>query len=376
MNILVAPDSFKHALSAIRVAENLKKGLLEVSPKHSIDLMPLADGGEGTVESITYATGGDMVKVKVHDPLMRSIESTFGISGDGKSAIIEMAAASGIQLISQHERNPLKTTTYGTGELISAAMDKGCHDILVGIGGSATNDGGMGMAAALGVRFLDEQGRDLTPRGESLGLISQIILDGLDQRIKDTRIEIACDVTNPFTGPEGASQVYGPQKGADPEMVTALDKSMSHFAAMIRKHVGIDLETIPGAGAAGGLGGGLVAFLDAKLVEGFPAIALRVGLETAIQKTDLIITGEGKIDQQTQFGKTPAGVANLAKKYDKPVIAVAGTVGEDVDALYELGIDLILPILNKPMLLAEAIDITDELLVHTGERIARILNLL
>lgn len=373
MRILIAPDSYKNALSALEVAKSLKSGLQKVFQDAEFEILPMADGGEGTVEALIDATQGDIITARVHDPLMRPVESSFGITGDGITAVIEMASASGIQLITSGERNPWITTTYGTGELILAALDRGCRDIILGIGGSATNDCGMGMAAALGVKFLDHAGNSVGPGGGMLAEVTRIDISGLDNRIKETKIMVACDVTNPLTGPSGAAHVYGPQKGADPEMVKKLDSNLKKFSDLIMEQLGNDVGKIPGAGAAGGLGAGLIAFLDGELVEGVPAIAAKTGLEEAVAKADIVITGEGGIDFQTQFGKTPYGVAQVAKKYGKPVIAVAGTIGKGVDELYSKGIDAVISILDRPLSLEEAIEETPALLEATGERIGRLL---
>jgi glycerate kinase len=373
MRILIAPDSYKNALSALEVAKSLKSGLQKVFQDAEFEILPMADGGEGTVEALIDATQGDIITARVHDPLMRPVESSFGITGDGITAVIEMASASGIQLITSGERNPWITTTYGTGELILAALDRGCRDIILGIGGSATNDCGMGMAAALGVKFLDHAGNSVGPGGGMLAEVTRIDISGLDNRIKETKIMVACDVTNPLTGPSGAAHVYGPQKGADPEMVKKLDSNLKKFSDLIMEQLGKDVGKIPGAGAAGGLGAGLIAFLDGELVEGVPAIAAKTGLEEAVAKADIVITGEGGIDFQTQFGKTPYGVAQVAKKYGKPVIAVAGTIGKGVDELYSKGIDAVISILDRPLSLEEAIEETPALLEATGERIGRLL---
>jgi glycerate kinase len=361
MRILIAPDSYKNALSALEVAKSLKSGLQKVFQDAEFEILPMADGGEGTVEALIDATQGQMVKTPVCDPLMRPIESSFGITGDGVTAVIEMASASGIQLITSGERNPWITTTYGTGELILAALDRGCRDIILGIGGSATNDCGMGMAAALGVKFLDHAGNSVGPGGGMLAEVTRIDISGLDNRIKETKIMVACDVTNPLTGPDGAAHVYGPQKGADPEMVNKLDSNLKKFSDLIMEQLGKDV------------GAGLSAFLDGELVEGVPAIAAKTGLDEAVAKADIVITGEGGIDFQTQFGKTPYGVAQVAKKHGKPVIAVAGTIGKGVDELYSKGIDAVISILDRPLSLEEAIEETPSLLEATGERIGRLL---
>jgi glycerate kinase len=373
MKILIAPDSFKDALSALEVADSLGKGLRKALPDAQIRIVPMADGGEGTVESLIDATGGRLVGVRVRDPLMREVESSFGISGDGEMAVIEMAAASGLQLIGTEERNPWITTTFGTGELIRAALDHGCRTILLGIGGSATNDGGTGMAEALGARFLDAGGNPVAPGGGALGGISRIDVSGLDRRIINTRVLVACDVTNPLTGPEGASRVYGPQKGADETMAGKLDENLAGFAALIRDRLGKEVDRVPGAGAAGGLGAGLIAFLGARLIEGVPAIAERIGLEEKVKWADLVITGEGSMDFQTRFGKTPFGVARIAKAHDKPVIAVAGSLGEGYDRLYDEGFDAIVSILDSPMTMERAIAATAPLLEQCGRMIGNLL---
>ena len=375
MRILIAPDSYKNALSALEVAKCIKAGLQKVLPDVHMDLLPMADGGEGTVQALIDATGGRLIHTSVHDPLMRPVESSFGITGDGLTAVIEMASASGLQLITADERDPWVTTSCGTGELIRAALDEGCRDILLGIGGSATNDCGMGMAAALGVRFLNVTGDLVDHGGGNLGEVAIIDISQLDARIRETKIRVACDVSNPLTGPTGASHVYGPQKGADSEMAEKLDRHLHQFAGVIRKQLGKEVESITGSGAAGGLGAGLMAFLDGELVEGVAAIAGKTGLEEAVAKADLVITGEGKIDSQTQYGKTPFGVARVAKKHGKPVIAIAGSIGEGADVLYEKGIDAIVSILDRPLSLEEAIQKTPVLLEATGERVGRVIML-
>lgn len=373
MRILIAPDSFKNALSAMEVGKSIKAGLLKALPDAEIELLPMADGGEGTVEALIDATGGRLITARVHDPLMRPIEASFGVTGDGLTAVIEMASASGIQVISAEERNPWITTTYGTGELVLAALEEGCRNLILGIGGSATNDCGMGLAAALGVRFLKANGDPVDHGGGSLADVTTIDMSGLDVRISGTSIMVACDVDNPLTGPAGASYVYGPQKGADHEMVKKLDQNLLHFAGVIREQLGKEVDNIAGAGAAGGLGAGLIAFLDGQLVQGVKAVAKVTGLDQATKKADLVITGEGKIDSQTRYGKTPFGVAQSAKKYNKPVIAIAGTIGEGAEELYDKGIDTIFSILDGPQSLEEAIEKTSRLLEATGERIGRLI---
>ena len=375
MNILIAPDSFKDCLSAMEVAAALGRGIQKILPDASCSLLPLADGGEGTVEAVIDATGGKRREVLVLDPLMREVNSFYGITGDGGTAVIEMAAASGIELLATEERDPWLTSTFGTGQLISDALDQGVKKILLGIGGSATNDGGSGMAQALGVVFRGKHGTMEVRGGGALGEVEQIHLDGLDPRLAAVEIIVACDVDNPLTGPRGASVVYGPQKGADEAMVKKLDRNLLHFAELIRDQLGKEVNTLAGAGAAGGLGAGLVAFLDASLTLGFNMVAGLVGLEEKVREADLVLTGEGKMDAQTRFGKTPFGVAQLARKHGKFVIGVAGTLDEDAGELYEVGFDLLMPIQEKPGDLETSLKNAEQLLERTGERLARLLRM-
>jgi len=375
MNILIAPDSFKDSLSALKVASALGRGIQKILPGARCTLVPMADGGEGTVEAVIDATDGETISVSVLDPLMRGITASYGITGDGKSAVIEMAAASGIELLKNSERDPWITSTFGTGQLIMDALNRRCGRIMVGIGGSATNDGGAGMAQALGVKFSGKFGDLPVQGGGALGEVDRIHMEGLDPRIAGTQVIVACDVTNPLTGPLGASVVYGPQKGAGEEMVRHLDRNMSHFAATIRDQLGRSVSEIPGAGAAGGLGAGLMAFLDARLVKGFDMVAEVVGLEEKIRKADLVITGEGKLDGQTRFGKTPFGVAQMAKSMGKPVVGVAGIIEGDATVLYELGFDLLMPIQEKPCDLEYSLKNSEQLLERTGERMARLIKM-
>jgi len=375
MNILIAPDSFKDCLSAMEVAAALGRGIQKILPEASCRLLPLADGGEGTVEAVIDATGGKRIELQVMDPLMREVNSFYGITGDGETAVIEMASASGIELLRADERDPWITSTFGTGQLIRDALDHGVSKILLGIGGSATNDGGSGMAQALGVVFNGRYGTVEVQGGGALGEVEQIQLDGLDPRLAGVEIVVACDVDNPLTGPLGASAIYGPQKGAHKEMVEKLDQNLAHLAELVQAQLGKDVSKVPGAGAAGGLGAGLMAFLDARLVGGFALVAGVVGLEGRIGEADLVITGEGKMDAQTRFGKTPFGVAQLAKKKGLPVIGVAGTLDEDASVLYKLGFDLLMPIQEKPVDLEESLRDAKQLLERCGERLARLLSI-
>jgi len=373
MNILIAPDSFKDCMSAAEVSGALRKGILKVLKDATIQQVPLADGGEGTVEAVIQATGGSRITLKVNDPLMREVESFYGITGDGNTAVIEMAAASGLELLSPGERNPWLTTTYGTGQLMLDAAGRGCSRVMVGIGGSATNDGGAGMATALGYRFLDGTGLPIKAGGGGLAGLHRIDARGADPRIKQAEILVACDVTNPLTGPRGASFTYGPQKGADQEMVERLDVNLAHYANIIRSQMERDIAEVPGAGAAGGLGAGLMVFADAKLGNGFEMIAETVQLREKIEQADLVITGEGRMDHQTPYGKTPYGVAQMARNLGKPVIGIAGSLEAGSEVLYQHGFNLLLPIQERPLDLSEALERAGELLVRTGERIGRML---
>ncbi len=375
MNVLIAPDSFKGSISSREVANYIEKGFKKILPQANIKKVPIADGGEGTVESVIESAGGSILKAVVHDPLMRKINSFFGILDNGKTAVIEMAAASGIGLLSPEEQNPWHTTSYGTGELIKAALYEGCSNIILGIGGSATNDAGAGMLRALGVKFTDKTGNEVKHGGGFLSEISSFDVSRLDKRIKAAKIQVASDVSNPFTGITGASLVYGPQKGANEDMVFKLDKNLKHFAYLIKKILNKDIESIPGAGAAGGMGGGLLAFFDAELIPGFQLISRITGLEALIKNSHMVITGEGKIDNQTLYGKTPIGILKMAQEYKVPVIAVTGNLSESTDKLYKIGFQVIMPIIDKPMTIDEALKNAPSMLEDTGERIARFVQL-
>ena len=371
MKIIVAPDSYKGSLSAKEVADAIEKGLKKVDETIEVVKVPMADGGEGTVQSLVDASNGKLVTLKVMDPLMREIDSFYGILGDGTTAVMEMAAASGLPLIKKEEKNPWKTTTFGTGQLIKHALDMGCRSIIMGIGGSATNDGGCGMAMALGVKFLDKEGNEVGFGGGSLGLIHSIDVSGLDERIKECTIVAACDVDNPLVGLKGASHIFGPQKGADTEMVLALDKNLQHYGMLVEEALGVSLLDYPGAGAAGGLGGGLLAFLGASLKSGIDIVIDTTKLEEIMKGADLVITGEGMIDYQTLHGKTPYGVARAASKQNIPVIAIAGGIGNNIEVLYDHGFTSIFSIVDKPMTLDEAIENCDALLQSVAERVLR-----
>jgi glycerate kinase len=353
-NIVIAPDSFKESLTAPEVAEAIRKGIIRAVPSANTILVPMADGGEGTVQALVQSTRGKIIQVPVHDPLMRRIHAFFGILGDGQTAVIEMAAASGIELLSEKEKNPLKTSTFGTGELINAALDTSCNKLIIGVGGSATNDGGAGMLQALGIKFIDKNGEEISPAGGSLDKIREIDTSSLDKRLNTINITIASDVSNPLYGESGATKVFGPQKGASPDMVEKLEKNLIHFSKLTGKNKGKKYHNIAGAGAAGGLGFGLISWLNAKIKPGFEVIANLAGLEERISTADLVITGEGKIDMQTKYGKTPYGVAMLAKKHNVPVLAFTGILEDEAKAMYKDIFQLIVSIRKKHMSLEES----------------------
>jgi len=372
MKIVIAPDSYKGSLSALEVARAIQRGIDKVDGSIETIIVPMADGGEGTVRSLIDATGGEMIDLKVHDPLFREIDSFYGIMGDGKTAVIEMAAASGLTLLSSEERNPMIATTYGTGELIMDALDMGCRKFIIGIGGSATNDGGCGMAQALGSRFFDKDGNEIGFGGGELSKIHSIDSSGLDERVKFAEFIAACDVVNPLCGKNGASVVYGMQKGASDDEVKILDKGLGHLANIINEQFGIDIKDFPGAGAAGGLGAGIKVFLNGELKRGIDIVTGATNLSEKLNNADLVITGEGRMDFQTAFGKTPFGVAQIAKQKKIPVIAVAGSLGEGYQSLFLKGFDGIFSIIDKPMKIEEAIGNAAELIENTAESVIRL----
>jgi len=371
MNILAAPDSFKGSLTALEVAENIQKGIRNFDERINVELLPMADGGEGTVQSLVDATNGEIIKKEVTGPLGKKVEAFYGILGDQKTAVIEMAAASGLPLVPKAKRNPLKTTTYGTGELILSALEHGVEQIIVGIGGSATNDAGVGMAQALGAEILDKNGKEVAFGGEHLDEIKEINLENLDPRIKNTEILVACDVDNPLFGRNGAAYVYAPQKGADPYMVEQLDNNLRKFSEIVKEELNKNINEIPGAGAAGGLGAGLVAFLDAELKAGIDIILELMNFEKKLENIDLVITGEGMLDGQSINGKTPIGVARKAKEKGIAVIAIAGTLGIGVEKVLDYGIDAYYSIINKPSELDLIIKESPKLIQSLSEQIIR-----
>ncbi len=355
MKIVIAPDSYKESLSALEVAQAIAAGFRAVFPQADCVLVPVADGGEGTVEAMVAATGGRRETVAVSGPLGERVEAVYGLSGDGDTAVIEMAAASGLMLVPPAARDPLRTSSRGTGELIRAALDAGARHLILGIGGSATNDGGAGMVQALGARLLDAAGGELDGSGGDLARLERIDITGLDPRLADCRIEVACDVDNPLTGPRGASAVFGPQKGATPAMVRTLDANLARFARIVARELGVAVAEVPGAGAAGGMGAAMLAFFGATLKPGIEIVTAAVELDRHVRDADLVITGEGRIDFQTVHGKTPIGVARVAKRHGKPVIGIAGALGAGVDAVYAHGIDAVFSVLSRPCTLDEAL---------------------
>lgn len=372
---VLAPDSFKESMTAKEVCVAMEKGIKKVFSDAEIIHVPMADGGEGTVESLVDATNGHKEYIEVQGPLPeQKVKAYYGILGDEKTAVIEMAQASGLMLVEPRYRNPLTTTTYGTGELIKAALDKGVSTVIIGIGGSATVDGGIGMAQALGVKFTDKYGNNIEPTGRGLTKIDKISTENMDKRIKNVNFIIASDVENTLTGKNGAAAVFGPQKGATPDEVELLDKGLIHYAEIIRRDIGKNVEDIAGSGAAGGLGAGLIAFLDAKLQSGVEVVANTVELAEKISQADYVFTGEGGMDFQTKYGKTPFGVAQVAKKYQKPVFAEAGYLGERIEELYDIGISAIFGIVDKSESIEESLEKGPQNVERTTENIARLIS--
>lgn len=372
MNVLILPDSFKNSLSSAKVGEALAAGIRRVAKDAHIAHYPVADGGEGTVDAFVAATHGKVISCPTHDALGRAIEGFYGLLPDG-TVVVEMAAASGIQHLSANELNPLLTSTYGTGEIILSALNNGHSQFIIGLGGSATNDGGTGMARALGYRFQNKEGQEIADGGAALSQLEKIDDSQVSKWVKNATFRIACDVQNPLAGPQGASVIYGPQKGATPAMVKTLNKSLAHLAKIIAQDLHIDVEDLPCGGAAGGLGAGAFAFLGGQLMPGFEIVSEILDLKNEVQKSDIVLTGEGKMDVQTCQGKTPYAVAQLAKAANKKVIAFAGQLGEDHHTLYNHGFDAIFPIADKPMTLNESITHTKALLSDTAERVFRVL---
>ena len=373
MRIIVAPDSYKGSVSAPDVAEAMARGIRRVFADTDVRMIPLADGGEGTVDALLGATGGQNMQTEVSDPLGKRITARWGVLGDGQTAVIEMAAASGLPLIPEHRRDPRITTTFGTGELIRAALDAGLRKIILGIGGSATNDGGTGMARALGARFIDKHGMELANGGGALAALQRIDLVQLDPRLQETEITVACDVDNPLCGPRGASVVFGPQKGATPAMVAELDAALAHFAAIAQEATGRAIAAQAGAGAAGGLGAGLLFFTTAKLRPGIEIVLDAVDFDEATNGAAFVLTGEGCTDFQTAFGKAPIGVAQRAKRFNIPVFCLSGRLGEGADDVLVHGIDALMSICDQPMTLEESMRNGNALIESATTRLCRMI---
>lgn len=372
MKVVIAPDSYKGSLTAMEVANCIEEGIKRYNKNIEVVKVPMADGGEGTVQALVDATGGRIINLKVCDPLLREVDSFYGILGDDNTAIIEMAAASGINLLNGNELNPLITSTYGTGQIINDAIERGCKNIIVGIGGSGTNDGGAGMLRALGIRFLNEEGRDIPEGGAALKELYSIDKKNFNKRISKCNIKVACDVDNPLCGLNGASHVFGPQKGASNEDIKLLDEALNQYSKIIKKEFNIDVLNIPGSGAAGGSGAAFLA-IGSKLERGIDIVINETKLQTMIESADIVFTGEGRIDFQTKFGKAPYGVAKEAKKNGLPVIAICGEIGEGYDELYNHGFTSIFSIVNKPMTLEESIKDSKKLISDVSERIVRVI---
>ncbi len=374
MKVVIAIDSFKGSLSSLTAGETVKEAILALDPKAEVRVSPLADGGEGTVEALYEGLGGEMIRPAVQGPLGQNVIAPYCIVG-GDTAVMEMSAAAGITLLSPEERNPLETTTFGVGEMIVDAMQRGCRRFIMGIGGSATNDGGLGMLSALGYEFLDAEGQKVSPCGKGLERIASIKTDKVHPALKDCFFKVACDVTNPLCGEKGCSAVFGPQKGATPEMIREMDAWLSSFASLAAQVSPKANAELPGAGAAGGLGFAFSAFLPARLESGIGIILEEIRLEEKIKDCDLVVTGEGRLDSQTAMGKAPIGVAKLAKQYGKKVIAFSGCVTKDAMVLNDHGIDAFFPIVPGAVPLEEAMDLANarENLFRTATQVFRLL---
>lgn len=371
---VVAPDSFKESMTAKEVCDAMEKGIKKADSAAEVIKVPMADGGEGTVDSLVDATNGQRVIVEVTGPLGNKISAYYGILGNGTTAVIEMAKASGLEIVEKKKRNPMITTTFGTGELIRDALDHNVKEIIIGLGGSSTNDGGSGMAQALGAKLLDQNNNQISFGGGNLDKLDKIDISDLDSRLQDVKIILASDVTNPLIGKDGASRVFGPQKGATPEMVEKLENNLQHYAKIIKRDLNKDVASVSGAGAAGGLGAGLMAFTTCKMRQGVDIAIEVTKLEEKVKSADYVFTGEGGTDFQTKFGKTPYGVAKLGEKYHKPVISLAGYLGEGIDSLYSEGFTAIFGIIPGACDLSTALKNGPSNVARTTENIVRLLN--
>jgi glycerate 2-kinase len=373
MKVVIAPDSFKESLTAKQVCIAIETGFKRVFPSATYHLVPVADGGEGTVQSLVDATDGELKHLIVTGPMAKKVNAFYGLlGGDRQTAVIEMAAASGLHHVEADLRDPKLASSYGTGELIKAALDNGVKKIIIGLGGSATNDGGIGMLSALGVIFLDDAGKELVANGAALSLIKTIRTELIDPRLAECEVLVACDVDNPLCGIRGASHVFGPQKGATHEDIQFLDNSLKHYAACIKQQCNIEVLEQPGAGAAGGMGAALMAFTNATLKPGIELVLEAVNLKQFMQGADLVITGEGRIDEQTLYGKTPMGVATVAKQFNIPVIGIAGSLGKNHQAVYQCGIDAVFAAVPSAMTLQQAFTDAHDNVANVAENIAKI----
>lgn len=374
MRFLFASDSFKGTITSEQSIRLLTEAANKVFPGCETVGVPVADGGEGTVEAVIKATKGRWRRLMVHGPLMEEVESFYGIFHED-SAVIEMAAASGLPMVSPEKRNPLHTTTYGTGELIRDALEQGARKLTIAIGGSATNDGGMGAMRALGIRFLDGKGKELTGVGSDLARVVDIDVSGLYPAVREAQITVMCDVKNPLTGPDGATYTFGMQKGGTPEILDQLEEGMKNYAAVMRERMGIHVEEQAGAGAAGGLGAALCGFLNASLKSGIDAVLDLIDFDSLLEGTDLVVTGEGRIDWQSAYGKVPSGIGKRCKARGIPVVALVGGMGREAEKIFEFGIDSILPTINGAMDIREACDRAEELYADAAERMFRMVRI-
>lgn len=371
--IVIAPDSFKESLSALQVAQCIENGFKTAFPNAEYIKIPVADGGEGMVDTLLEASHGTKIMQSVTSATGEPIAAFWGLSGDNHTAMIEVAAACGLADVSPEQRNPSITTTFGVGELIVSAWDKGVRHFIIGLGGSATNDGGAGMLQALGARFLDKNGNELPRGGLALAQLDRIDIAQLDTRIAQSRFDVACDVNNPLTGEHGAAHVFAPQKGATPEQVAQLDAALKHFADIVRRDLNVEIDNIAGAGAAGGLGAAFAGFLNGHLQSGIKMMTDWLRFADAIQGADLVITGEGRIDDQSIKGKVPVGVAQIAKQHNIPVIAIAGSLGKNVEVVHDYGIDAVFSVLPKCCDLREALSMAEANVTQTARNVAAVL---
>lgn len=372
MKVVIAPDSFKESLTAKQVSEAIKAGLARVWHNAEFVTVPVADGGEGTVQSLIDATQGQQVFTTVFDPLNKEVQAFYGILGDGETAVIEMAEASGLHLVPAEDRDPKLTSSFGTGQLIKHALDRGMQRLIIGLGGSATNDGGVGMLTALGVKFLDESGNAIATNGGGLINLASIDTSGLDVRLAQCEILVACDVDNPLCGEKGASATFGPQKGATTTDISVLDNALRKFGELTEQVTGKHVLTREGAGAAGGMGAALLGYTSARLQPGIEIVLETVKLADHVADADIVFTGEGRIDHQTAHGKTPMGVAKVAKQFNLPVIALAGCVGDNYQAVYQCGIDAVFPCVPRAMSLADAMTEAETNVANLAENVARL----